>query len=173
MSSKQSEIVSEEDNPLKELEADEPLLSPTSDRFVLFPIQHQPIWRAYKAAQASNWVAEELSHMKFADGAFTIEKAGHYHIQWGMAFESAGNNKDYEAGIMKNFIIGSTITPADQIQQGWSHRRIGVAGDIGSMSASALLELRAGDTISLGMANETDTTGATIDHMSFTIFKLR
>ncbi len=42
----------------------EPILTENKDRFVLFPIQHTPIWNMYKKAEASFWTAEEidLSH---------------------------------------------------------------------------------------------------------------
>ena len=42
----------------------EPLLKENQDRFVLFPIQHDAIWKMYKKAEASFWTAEEidLSH---------------------------------------------------------------------------------------------------------------
>lgn len=38
----------------------EPILEPTSDRFVLFPIEHHDIWEMYKSQQASFWTAEEI-----------------------------------------------------------------------------------------------------------------
>jgi ribonucleoside-diphosphate reductase beta chain len=38
----------------------EPILEPNNNRFVLFPIQHDDIWKFYKRAQASNWTAEEM-----------------------------------------------------------------------------------------------------------------
>mmetsp|Transcript_5185 Transcript_5185/g.8970 ORF Transcript_5185/g.8970 Transcript_5185/m.8970 type:complete len:315 (-) Transcript_5185:885-1829(-) len=38
----------------------EPMLRDNPDRFVLFPIQHQDIWDAYKRAEASFWTAEEI-----------------------------------------------------------------------------------------------------------------
>ena len=42
----------------------EPILKENKDRFVLFPIQHDEIWKMYKKAEASFWTAEEidLSH---------------------------------------------------------------------------------------------------------------
>ncbi len=42
----------------------EPILKENKDRFVLFPIQHDEIWKMYKQAEASFWTAEEidLSH---------------------------------------------------------------------------------------------------------------
>ena len=40
--------------------APEPLLQENPHRFVLFPIQHNDIWRMYKKAEASFWTAEEI-----------------------------------------------------------------------------------------------------------------
>ena len=42
----------------------EPILKENKDRFVLFPIKHNEIWKMYKQAEASFWTAEEidLSH---------------------------------------------------------------------------------------------------------------
>ena len=41
-------------------EKDEPMLMPSNDRFVLFPIEHEDIWQAYKQQMACFWTAEEL-----------------------------------------------------------------------------------------------------------------
>ena len=38
----------------------EPILESNNSRFVLFPIQHDDIWKFYKKAQASFWTAEEI-----------------------------------------------------------------------------------------------------------------
>ncbi len=38
----------------------EPLLEPNDNRFVLFPIKHDQIWKMYKDAIASFWVVEEI-----------------------------------------------------------------------------------------------------------------
>ena len=42
----------------------EPILKENKDRFVLFPIKHDDVWKMYKQAEASFWTAEEidLSH---------------------------------------------------------------------------------------------------------------
>jgi ribonucleoside-diphosphate reductase subunit M2 len=40
--------------------APEPLLQANPHRFVLFPIQHDDIWRMYNKAEASFWTAEEI-----------------------------------------------------------------------------------------------------------------
>jgi len=41
-------------------EATEPILQENSNRFVLFPIQHDDIWSFYKRSEASFWTAEEI-----------------------------------------------------------------------------------------------------------------
>ena len=38
----------------------DPILTPSDRRFVLLPIQYQEIWKMYKKAVASFWVAEEI-----------------------------------------------------------------------------------------------------------------
>jgi ribonucleoside-diphosphate reductase beta chain len=38
----------------------EPLLTENPDRFVIFPIQHNDIWKFYKNSEASFWTAEEI-----------------------------------------------------------------------------------------------------------------
>jgi len=40
--------------------APEPLLQANPHRFVLFPIQHDDIWRMYKKAEASFWTTKEI-----------------------------------------------------------------------------------------------------------------
>lgn len=39
---------------------DEPILRPSTGRFVLLPIQYPKLWAMYKQAQASIWTAEEI-----------------------------------------------------------------------------------------------------------------
>ena len=38
----------------------DPILQSTKDRFVLFPIQYDEIWKMYKQAEASFWTTEEI-----------------------------------------------------------------------------------------------------------------
>ncbi|HCQ29278.1 MAG TPA: hypothetical protein DIU39_03265, partial [Flavobacteriales bacterium] len=42
------------------LNAEEPILKENPNRFVLFPIQHDDIWKFYKDQEASFWTAEEI-----------------------------------------------------------------------------------------------------------------
>jgi len=39
---------------------EEPILKENKNRFVLFPIEHDDIWKFYKKAEASFWTAEEI-----------------------------------------------------------------------------------------------------------------
>ena len=41
----------------------EPMLNIEKNRYVIFPIQHEPFWKMYKRAEA-NWTAEELDLSK-------------------------------------------------------------------------------------------------------------
>jgi len=41
-------------------ETTEPILTESKNRFVLFPIQHDKIWKMYKQAEASFWTTEEI-----------------------------------------------------------------------------------------------------------------
>jgi len=45
----------------------EPILKPNPHRFVLFPIEHNDIWQAYKKAKACDWIVEEID---FSDDKF-------------------------------------------------------------------------------------------------------
>ena len=42
----------------------EPILVENPGRFVLFPIQHNKLWEAYKKAESSFWTAEEIDFSK-------------------------------------------------------------------------------------------------------------
>ncbi|KAH6869214.1 beta subunit of ribonucleoside-diphosphate reductase [Coprinopsis sp. MPI-PUGE-AT-0042] len=42
----------------------EPLLASSPERFVLFPLKYEDIWKMYKTAQASFWTAEEIDLSK-------------------------------------------------------------------------------------------------------------
>lgn len=45
----------------------EPLLKPSLDRFVLFPIKHEDIWDSYKKAESVFWTFEEIDLSKDRD----------------------------------------------------------------------------------------------------------
>jgi len=45
----------------------EPILSPSGNRFVLFPIKYSNVWNMYKKAVASFWTVEEISFSDIED----------------------------------------------------------------------------------------------------------
>ena len=53
-----------EENKQVTIQLPEPLLEPSSERFVLFPIQHPDIWAKYKQQSAVTWFAEEVDLSK-------------------------------------------------------------------------------------------------------------
>ena len=60
----QTSIVSSSSQIHTAFEKEEPLLVENKNRFVLFPIQYNEIWKAYKKAEASFWTAEEIDFSK-------------------------------------------------------------------------------------------------------------
>ena len=54
----------QEENKQVTIQLPEPLLEPSSERFVLFPIQHPDIWAKYKQQSAVTWFAEEVDLSK-------------------------------------------------------------------------------------------------------------
>jgi ribonucleoside-diphosphate reductase subunit M2 len=71
--------------------APEPLLQANPHCFVLFPIQHNDIWRMYKKAEASFWTAEEIDLSSDAvdwDGLSTTEQHFILHV---LAFFAASD----------------------------------------------------------------------------------
>ncbi|KLO03816.1 ribonucleotide reductase, partial [Schizopora paradoxa] len=68
-------------------EGDEPLLSQTRKRFVLFPIQYPDIWNMYKKAEASFWTAEEMDLSKdMADWQHKLNDQERHFIKHVLAF---------------------------------------------------------------------------------------
>lgn len=56
-----SQTNTEQKNNITEIE---PILVENPGRFVLFPIQHNKLWEAYKKAESSFWTAEEIDFSK-------------------------------------------------------------------------------------------------------------
>ncbi|KAH9846516.1 ribonucleotide reductase [Lenzites betulinus] len=73
-------------------ECEEPLLTETTRRFVLFPIQYNEIWQMYKNAQASFWTAEELdlSH-DLMDWDLKLNDNERHFISYVLAFFAASD----------------------------------------------------------------------------------
>ncbi|KAK1228951.1 Ribonucleotide-diphosphate reductase (RNR), small subunit [Marasmius sp. AFHP31] len=65
----------------------EPLLTETTRRFVLFPIQYDEIWSMYKKAEASFWTAEEIDLSKdFMDWKHALNDQERLFISHILAF---------------------------------------------------------------------------------------
>ena len=70
--------------------ADEPMLIPSNDRFVLFPIEHDDIWKAYKD-QTCFWTAEELDLEKDRDDWAKMSENEKKFIKHVLAFFAASD----------------------------------------------------------------------------------
>jgi ribonucleoside-diphosphate reductase beta chain len=70
----------------------EPILQENKDRFVLFPITHQDIWKMYKQAEASFWTAEEIDLTPdLQDWANKLTEDERFFIKHVLAFFAASD----------------------------------------------------------------------------------
>jgi ribonucleoside-diphosphate reductase beta chain len=90
----------------------EPILQESNDRFVLFPIQHENIWRMYKDAVNSFWVAEEIDLQPDLDDWNNKLNADEKHfISHVLAFFAASDGIVNE-NLVVNFMQDVTIPEA-------------------------------------------------------------
>jgi len=69
----------------------ESILTPNEKRFVLFPIQHDDIWKFYKKAVASFWTAEEVDLAGDLRDWPTLSKNERHFIKHVLAFFAASD----------------------------------------------------------------------------------
>jgi ribonucleoside-diphosphate reductase beta chain len=69
----------------------EPLLQENPNRFVLFPIQNDDIWRMYKQAEASFWTAEEIDLSPDLKDWETLNEGEKHFISHVLAFFAASD----------------------------------------------------------------------------------
>ncbi len=69
----------------------EPLLLENKNRFVLFPIQHDNIWRMYKQAEASFWTAEEIDLAQDHNDWLGLNEGERHFISHVLAFFAASD----------------------------------------------------------------------------------
>jgi ribonucleoside-diphosphate reductase subunit M2 len=69
----------------------EPLLAPDDNRFVMFPIQDQDIWKMYKKQVDCFWRAEEIDLSKDSTHWDALEKDEKYFISMILAFFAASD----------------------------------------------------------------------------------
>lgn len=90
------------------MSAVEPILQESKNRFVLFPIQHDEIWKMYKQAEASFWTTEEIDlNADLADWA-TLNKDEKHFISHVLAFFAASDgivNENLVINFMKEVQI--------------------------------------------------------------------
>ena len=90
----------------------EPILEENKNRFVLFPIQHDDIWKAYKTQEASIWTAEELDlSQDIYDWAEKLNDDERFFIKHILAFFAASDGIVNE-NLAENFVKEVQYTEA-------------------------------------------------------------
>jgi ribonucleoside-diphosphate reductase beta chain len=70
----------------------EPLLEDNPNRFVIFPLQHNDIWKFYKDAVAGFWVTEEIDlHQDITDWTDKLNEDERHFIKHVLAFFAASD----------------------------------------------------------------------------------
>ena len=91
---------------------EEPILSDNPDRFVLFPIQHDDIWKFYKDSEASFWTAEEIDlSQDLNDWENKLNDDERFFIKHVLAFFAASDGIVNE-NLAENFVAEVQYTEA-------------------------------------------------------------
>ncbi len=90
----------------------EPILRENPSRFVLFPIQHDDIWKFYKTSQASFWTAEEIDlNQDLDDWSNKLNDDERHFIKHILAFFAASDGIVNE-NLAENFVAEVQYTEA-------------------------------------------------------------
>ena len=89
----------------------EPILKENSNRFVLFPIEHDDIWSYYKKAEASFWTAEEIDLGQDLKDWATLTRDERHFIKHVLAFFAASDGIVNE-NLAENFVSEVQYTEA-------------------------------------------------------------
>ncbi len=89
----------------------EPILQENKDRFVLFPIQHDDIWKFYKKAEASFWTAEEIDLGQDLKDWANLNDGERHFITHVLAFFAASDGIVNE-NLAENFVAEVQYTEA-------------------------------------------------------------
>jgi len=73
------------------MEKKEILLSEEENRYVIFPIKHDPFWKMYKQAEANFWTSEELDLSKDQSDWQKLNEQEQYYIKHILAFFAASD----------------------------------------------------------------------------------
>ena len=95
----------------KKQELIEPILKENDGRFVLFPIEHDDIWKFYKKAEASFWTAEEIDLLQDLIDWKTLNDNERYFIKNVLAFFAASDGIVNE-NLAENFVNEVQYTEA-------------------------------------------------------------
>lgn len=75
-----------------DITSNEPILEKNDNRFVIFPIQHDDVWAAYKNAQAKIWTAEEIDlSQDITDWNNRLNEDERFYIENVLAFFAASD----------------------------------------------------------------------------------
>lgn len=69
----------------------EPLLTPSDERFVLFPIKYESIWQMYKKAESSFWTTEEVDLTNDIGDWEKLNDGERHFISYVLAFFAASD----------------------------------------------------------------------------------
>jgi len=89
----------------------EPILVENKDRFVLFPITHNDIWKFYKKAEASFWTAEEIDLGQDLKDWNNLNDGERHFISHVLAFFAASDGIVNE-NLAENFVSEVQYTEA-------------------------------------------------------------
>jgi len=90
----------------------EPILQDNANRYVLFPIEHDDIWKWYKKQEASFWTAEEIDlHQDLVDWDSKLNDDERYFIKHILAFFAASDGIVNE-NLAENFVNEVQYTEA-------------------------------------------------------------
>lgn len=90
----------------------EPILAENKERFVLFPIKHDDIWKYYKLSEASFWTAEEIDlHADLVDWNEKLNDNERHFIKHVLAFFAASDGIVNE-NLAENFLAEVQYTEA-------------------------------------------------------------
>lgn len=90
----------------------EPILQENPNRFVLFPIEHDDIWKFYKKAEASFWTAEEIDlSADLDDWSGKLNDEERHFIKHVLAFFAASDGIVNE-NLAENFVSEVQYTEA-------------------------------------------------------------
>jgi len=80
----------------------EPLLTPSNNRYTVFPLKYENLWSLYKKAQMSNWTAEEIDFSKDMDDWKGLSENEQRFIKYVLAFFAGSDGIVFE-NINNNF----------------------------------------------------------------------